>query len=81
MGPFISKFIKNMAFCTANHHSGENPEQETIRALELYETQNGHVFAYKAEYDVLAPYPKWMLDRVNDKEQADRRAGVAHETP
>ena len=30
---------------------------------------------------MLAPYPKWMLDRVNDKEQADRRAGVAHETP
>lgn len=38
------------------------------------------------EYKVLAPYPKWMLDsmedaKTGDAEQADRRARIAQETP
>ena len=81
MGPILSKFIKHMNFCSANHHSGENLEQETERALDLYEKECGHAFRYMLEYKVFAPYPKWMLDRVGDKEQVDGRAGVAHETP
>lgn len=81
MGPSMSCFIKCVSFALANHRSGESAEDDMRRALDRYNEENTAPFSLMEEYEVLAKYPKWMLDTIGDKEQADRRAGIAQETP
>lgn len=81
MGPFISSFIKHYAFATANHRSGENAEDDVRRAVKAYNDEHKTPWAYMKEWEVLATYPKWMLDTIGITEQANRRAGIHLATP
>ena len=81
MGPFISSFIKNVAFVLANHRSGESAEDDMQRAVDLYNVENKAPWSLMEEYTILEKYPKWMLDKVGATEQSDRRAGISQQTP
>ena len=58
----------------------EFTDQDLQHALKIYETQKGHKFAFLEEHKVLCVNPKWILDTVHTKEQAARRARIAHYT-
>lgn len=81
MGPFISCFIKHVAFSLANHKSGESAVDDMQRAIDLYNNENRAPWSLMDEYDILKKYPKWMLDTIGDTEQSDRRAGISQQTP
>ena len=81
MGGFLSKFLKCVAFALANHKSGESASQDLDNALEMYETNEGHPFAYLEEYKILSVNHKWSTMTAATDEQAARRAGVSQQTP
>ena len=51
------------------------------RIVKTYNDKNKAPWAYMKEWEVLAPYPKWMLDKVGITQQSNRRAGIHLETP
>ena len=81
MGPFISCFIKHVAFALANHRSGESADDDMKKAVRMYNAENKAPWSLMDEYDILKKYPKWMLDTIGATEQSNHRAGISQQIP
>ena len=76
IGPLISCYISCLGFAEANQRSGESTTMTQKRAVDAYNEQHKKNWHLQEEYEVLKDLPRWLLDRLDHKKQADRTDGT-----
>ena len=81
MGPFISEYMSCLSIAEANVRSGESTAQTQKRAVDQYNIGKKKPWSLQKEYEALEHLPKWLLDRVGHKNQAERTDGTTLAAP
>ena len=73
---------KNYKWRNGTLTAGSPPSRRcSAYAMGMYETDEGHSFAYLEEYKILSVNHKWSILTTATDEQAARRAGFLQQTP